>query len=94
MLNFNDYNLRVVYAQYDNGRTAITLIDEEDGMPFTTASVNMPNDDCPKGHVYIKDYSENEGMVKYLQGKGVITEVVSYVNSGFVTVPLCKLKEE
>jgi len=94
MLNLNNYDLEINYSKYANGRTAIALVDREDGMPFTTASVNMPDHDCPEGHIYIKNWSENEGMVEYLQGKGIIGEIVSYVNSGFVTVPLCKLRSE
>jgi hypothetical protein len=60
----------VVFGEYENGRTAIRLI--ENGSPFATATINDTSVHLDDGLVMIKDYSENTGMVKALQDNGVI----------------------
>lgn len=59
---------------YFNSRIAIPLQDPETGEPIATASVNIADDDVPMepNEVFIKDYSENEGMVDALIAAGII----------------------
>lgn len=60
----------VAFCQYENGRTAIQLT--EDGSPFAVATINDPSVDLRDGHVLIKNYSENSGMVQALHDAGVV----------------------
>ena len=72
-VKFMEWECDVVYGQYGNGRTAISLMDAADGSPIATASVNLPDEPLKDKEVAIKDYSENEGMLDALMDAGVIT---------------------
>jgi len=61
-MKHNGVELRIETSTYNNGRHAIKLYDEEDGMPYMTASINMPAEDLEDDEGIIKDYSENEGF--------------------------------
>ncbi|TRZ50078.1 MAG: hypothetical protein D4S01_07405 [Dehalococcoidia bacterium] len=75
----------------NNGRRSIELIDDGDGEPIATATINLVNEYCGPDEVYIKDYSENEGMLDTLVTAGVIEEPMERVQSGFIKAPRCKL---
>lgn len=92
-VNFNNEKCKVKIGLYANGRLAIQLVDDE-YRPFATSTVNLPDKELEEGCVYIKDYSENEGMVEALKDAGIIEEVVDQEISGFVTIPECKLTQE
>lgn len=90
MVKFRDWECEVSVESYaDNGNTALQLYTEEDG-PIATATVNI-GVKLPKDLAYIKDYSENEGMLDALQEEGIVIGIFSYAPLGFVDVPLCKL---
>jgi hypothetical protein len=55
----------VLLHQYANGRPAISCL-TPDGEPICVASINLPNAPCEPDHTYIKDYSENEGVLSSL----------------------------
>jgi len=76
--------------KYRNGRTALD-IRSLDGELMAVATVNLEQADVPEGHVLIKDYSENSGMLDALIGSGVISEPLCEIPTGFVMVQLCKL---
>ena len=75
-VKFNGAECDVVFDQYENGRTAIRLT--ENGSPFATATINDPEIWLEPGQVIIKDYSENEGMVKALQDAGIVQPLYPY----------------
>lgn len=71
--------VQLFVAHYANGRTALELMCEmeEEGYekmlgPYMRASINFHNAPCAENEVYIKDYSENEGIAQYLVDWGVI----------------------
>ena len=57
--------------------------------PYMTASVNVGHADPDE--VAIKDYSENEGILKAMVEAGIVSEPVRTVQSGFVEIPICKV---
>lgn len=65
--------------------TCIQLYDMENGSPFATATVNLPGIRLPHDHaVFIKDYSENDGMANSLIEAGVIfKDVIAIAGSGY-----------
>ena len=69
---------------YDNGRTALRLIDAEDGSPRATATVNIPEAKLAANEVMIKGWSENAGMQAALIAAGVIGPQLRSVPTGFV----------
>lgn len=90
-VKFKHWTCDLQKARYCNGRTALVLVDPEDGERVTTATVNLPDEPLAEGEVFIKDYAENEGMVAALQEAGVVQPTGRVVVSGYVTVPVCKL---
>lgn len=106
-VKFRHWDCVVEFAKYRNGRTAICLVDERDDESVATASVNIEacSDDQwesfadelnvdPNRLVFIKDYSENEGMLDALVSQGVVENTDIRIETGFVTVPLCIIREE
>lgn len=73
---------------YDNGRPSIKLTIAETGEPMATATINVPYVELKEGETIIKDYSENEGMLKVLEEAGIVKSTGHFVNSGFVSCPV------
>lgn len=70
----------------------IHLIDAEDGLPYAVATVNIDELTNVEGYVAVKDYSENEGMLQFLIDNNFVEPPVTHVESGFVKLPICKIK--
>lgn len=84
------YAVSIKKAEYSNGRIAMRIMDNY-GQPITTATINIPNEVCPEGHAFIKDYSENEGVLAFLVAKKITSKSISTVNSGWLTAHLVKV---
>jgi hypothetical protein len=87
---FKKWQCNVLLKQYSNNRTAITL-EDADGEPIATATVNLPDEPLEKDEVFIKNWSENEGMLDVLITAGIIGPVIEEVPTGFVKAQKCKL---
>lgn len=85
------YRLSVSFTKYQNGQHAIQLSDMADGFPYATASVAMTNVDLESDDVAIKNWSENEGILESLIEAGIVSKPHSYIPSGYVNIPICKL---
>lgn len=66
------YTCALRFGYYPNGRLALQLVDAADGTVLCTASVNAMDDTLPPGCIFVKDWSENIGMVDALADAGVI----------------------
>ena len=84
------YTLQIQYGTYQEGNTSMQLIDCADGFPFATATVNLPG--LTENEVAIKNYSENEGVLIFLLDNEIIEAPHRFVQSGFVNIPVCRLK--
>lgn len=78
------------FGKYSKGNLAIELYDLDDGFPFAKSTINLPG--LGKDEVAVKDYSENEGMLDFLVSNQIVHPPHRTERSGFVTVPVCKLK--
>lgn len=87
---YGHYTVRPEWGNYSNGRTALELIDVEDGEVVMVATVNVPNSMIQKDELIIKDYSENEGVLQSLQNAGIVGPVLGTVRTGFVSCPVVK----
>ena len=87
----NAYKLSVSFNKYQSGQNAIQLFDMADGFPFAMASVALTNIDMDSDDVAIKNYSENEGILESLIAAGIISKPHSFVQSGYVNIPICKI---
>lgn len=92
-VRFRDWDCIVEKRHYANGRPALQLVNASDGSPVATATVNMPDHPAGPNHVFIKDYSENEGMLAALIEAGVVRDMSMRIMSGFVEVPICELQD-
>lgn len=86
---------------YSDGNPGLVLEDIDDGSAVATCTVNLPEQmvtlaesigygaklDVPTDtlFVFIKDYSENEGMLKLLQEQGIVDDPVY----GMYGIPRC-----
>ena len=86
--------LVVKRGSYRNGVPALELVFAEtdheagnmEGEPWCVASVNLPEAACKlvKGQTFIKNWSENEGVLEALQEAGVVGPTLFEVQTGFV----------
>lgn len=91
-VNFNGIDCIVKFGKYaNNGNTAIFLSDATSMEPVLRASVNLVGEDIPANFVFIKDYSENTGILKVLENAGIVKRTGRVVPTGYVTVPEAKI---
>jgi len=71
--------VKLEVLHYDNGRIALQLVSEMEEAPgnyepFTTLTVNMVDQECELDEAWIKNWSENEGAVEWMQLNELIEE--------------------
>jgi hypothetical protein len=93
-VKFKNWVCKMQIGCYSNKRVAIALIDAENYEPIATATVNLPEVKLKSDETIVKDYSENEGMLKALTDVGIVTKVVRRVRTGYVECPVCKVNME
>ena len=81
---------RIVVAEYMNGTPAWRVVDQN-GEQLMIATVNMPDHPNVKGTVWIKSYSENEGLIEALEKANLIRRTGIEIHGGHVTIPLCEV---
>lgn len=91
---FRGYNCVVRLRQYPNGRHALELVEQGTGQPVAVASVNLPDAPMTDEEVAIKNWSENEGILKVLIEAGIVSEPVRLMPTGYVYAHICKLNQE
>lgn len=87
------YQCRIVAANYVNehggkGRPALQLVDWEDGSPVATMTVNIPELPLGENEYFIKDWSENEGMLDAILSCGLASDTGRRERTGFVYAPV------
>ena len=91
-VKFKEWNCYLEFDKYlSTDNNAIHLKEEETDEYIATASVNLSGIRLEKDEVMIKDYSENEGMLKTLVNAKIIGEPITHIQSGFVLIPVCKI---
>lgn len=89
---FLDEEVDIFLSEYMDGSGNLALFANSTcGEPMAVMTVNVPNYAAPAGHVVIKDYSENEGMMYALVVAGVIAPPKETVQVGFAEGSVCKL---
>jgi hypothetical protein len=89
---YGEYSISIRMLKYGNGQHRMEFIDSEDGFPVLVASVAI-DESLGSDQIAIKDYSENEGVLKFLMEEGIISSPLKYFNSGFVRIPICQINE-
>lgn len=80
---------QLVFSSYFGGGTALVLLDLN-GERVCTLTSNI-SAYVPAGHVFIKSYSENEGVLEALVTAGAVEDTCVTVPTGYAEVNLCKL---
>lgn len=90
---FGGLNCKVIKRQYGNNRIALLLFNHLEG-PIAKATVNIVDvvdDDCPEGYTFIKDYGENQGILKVLVDGHIVEDTGKIVKWGIETAHLVKV---
>ncbi len=90
-VKFKDWDCVIQSQHYRNNRIALSLVDATDGERIATATVNIPEMPLEDGEIFVKDYSENEGMLDALVAAGICQPTGKFVENGLVKIPVCKL---
>lgn len=91
IVQFKEWTGKIEKGRYGDGSIALKLVDTNDGSQIAIATVSVPNRYPPEGHVFVKNWSENEGMVAALESAGVVHDTGIRVKTGFVEAHLCQL---
>jgi hypothetical protein len=86
-IHFRQWECVIEKGRYGNGRPALILNDAHSGEQVAVATVNLPDVAAGRNEVFIKDYSENEGMLKALVEAGVVAATGRMVRTGFAEIP-------
>jgi hypothetical protein len=82
----------IILTRYTNGRLVVALKHPDDAMHVVT--VNLPDHELPEGHAFFKVWGVSEGILLDFLDAGWIEQPEITVASGFVHVPMVKLKGE
>ena len=66
------YKCRFQPGRYGNGNYALRIVDADTGEPIATATTNYENVILHPNYIFIKDWSENRGMLQTLMDLGVV----------------------
>lgn len=88
-INEKDLDLEVVLQKESNNRVAIRLT--QNGYPYYTATVSLPDADLEEGYVFLKGWGKNEGLPEALEKAGVVKLTGRLVPTGFVYAQEAKI---
>lgn len=91
-LVYNGEKVRLFLGKYIHPANNALFMETMDGDPHATCSINLETE-IPVGEdlIFIKDYSENEGMTDFLLKNGVIEQIIGSKQSGYIYAPVAKL---
>lgn len=91
-VRFKEWDCRVEIQTYPTtNRTALLLKDVKDSSPIAVATVNLPDQPLPDDELFIKNWSENEGIYEALVKAGYIKTFHNVVATGYVTALQVKM---
>jgi hypothetical protein len=90
-VEFKQYQCEAVTTKYGHNQNALKLFDLEDGCSVAVASVCLPDEQLENDEIFIKSWSENQGMRKALEDAGIIGPVLEYIPVGWVKASKHKL---
>ena|SRR3990167_9921703 len=89
---YKDYRVVLQNYTYDSGgRRAVELVDADDGEPVCRVTTNIPDLPLYKDEAFVKNWSENEGMLEWLVANKLAEDTGRWFRIGSVTAPVVKL---
>lgn len=97
-MKYKHWECEVYKGYYGNNSPALILksIDNKDvvdGEVISVATVNL-DEPLEENQAYIKDYSENAGMLSSLIKAGIVKNIIGEKQTGWVTIKLVELNLE
>ena len=87
-------NLRIA-AYLNNNSLFIGLVDADECEPFTDLTVNVTGSEkLAPYQAAVHNYSENEGMERFVEAHGLGTPTGQTIRSGYVVLPVYKFNRE
>lgn len=89
------YKVSLEFGKYNNGKLFLGLKTPRE--PFMDITVNIPAFGLrclDQNEVIVKNYSENEGLDKWLIANNIATPTGETIESNWVRVPVMKLSDE
>lgn len=90
-VHFRGFTCELHWKAYPSGRPALYLVDAGTRETVAVATADVPDVPLKPGEVFIKDHSENRGMLAVLEKAGIVQATGETVRSGFVLVPVAKI---
>lgn len=84
-VKFKEWDCILRQGKYQNGNIALYLEDAETFERIAVCSVNLDKFPLADNEVFIKDYSENEGMLEALLDAGAVKEKAGAVSVDYGT---------
>jgi hypothetical protein len=88
---FKGYTVELSIHPFGKDKTKhrLDLIDVEDGCPVTT--LNYYFDSLQEGEIAVKDGDGEGSNLRFLYQNNIISSPHRYIQSGYISVPVCKL---
>lgn len=94
VVKFKQWLCVVKKEMYKNGITALTLYEVDSNEKILTATVNLPEyqlQEAKDDLTFIKNWSENEGILECLVENGIVENLHMPAPTGFVIADLVKV---
>lgn len=92
MLYVKAKNIKVQWhGFYFNKRRILTLFNADNWEMLLKASVNLPDEPLEQGHIFIKNWSENENVLDFLINNHIVQDTGKRIKSDFVEIPVVKV---
>ena len=90
-MHFRGFTCELDWKTYPDSRPALYLVDAATRETVAVATAYLPDVPLKPGEVFIKEHSENRGMLAALENAGIVKATGETVRSGFVEVPVAKV---
>lgn len=93
-VKYAGHNCVIKKGKYSNENLALILMREEDDEEIAVVTING-QDILPPNQSYVKDYSENKGMLEAITNAGLVKKILGYTQMGWVKeIPLVEFNLE
>ncbi len=90
---YKGVKLEIWQSCYDNGKTALLLVDQINMTLLTALTVNLGDFDFPDDELAIKTWAENEEIADICFQTGLFEDTRKRTDNGEVTVEFWKIKK-
>lgn len=89
---FQGKNYFVVQSTYPTtAHIRLDIVEVKTGLPFMFATADLEHVELDEDEVLIKNYSENQGILKALVAGGIIYRSHAKVEAGFERLNICQI---